>query len=124
MKKRILLVEDEKDLVKMVSFRLEQSGYEVTTAFDGEEGYRLAKETIPDLILLDLMLPKMNGYKMCGLLKSDVRYKDILIIIFTARAQESDRQMCQDLGADGYVTKPFDAKELTGKIEEVFKKRA
>ncbi len=124
MKKRILFIEDEKDLVKTVSFRLECAGYEVLVAYDGQEGLDKAKKEHPDLILLDLMLPKMNGYKICGLLKNDFRYSKIPIIMFTARAQESDRKMSEDVGADAYITKPFEADALLSTIDGLLKDRA
>ena len=80
-----------------------------------------AKKEKPDLIILDLMLPKMDGYKVCGLLKADARYNKIPIIMFTARAQESDAKMGADVGADGYITKPFEPQALMAKIEELLR---
>jgi len=121
MKKRILLVEDEKDLVMAVKFRLEESNYEVSVAYDGQDGLDKARREKPDLILLDLMLPKMNGYKICGLLKSDIRYNKIPIVMFTARAQESDKALGEEVGADAYITKPFEPDILLGKIKELIK---
>lgn len=121
MKKKILLVDDERDLVRAVSFRLQDAGYEVLTALDGQEGLDKAKKEKPDLIILDLMLPKMNGYKVCGLLKADTRYNSIPIIMFTARAQEADRKMSEEVGANAYVTKPFEPDILFAKIKELLK---
>lgn len=121
MAKKILLVDDEKDLVETLTLRLKASGYEVIPAYDGQEALDKAKSEKPDLIILDLMLPKMDGYKVCGLLKADARYKKIPIVMFTARAQESDRDIGMEVGADGYITKPFEAKALLGKIEELLK---
>ncbi len=120
-KKKILIVDDEKDLVETVVFQLEDSGYKVITAGDGQEGLGKAKEERPDLIVLDLMLPKMDGYKVCGLLKSDARYNKIPIIMFTARAQESDKKLGEEIGADAYITKPFDAQALLAKIKQLLK---
>jgi two-component system, OmpR family, alkaline phosphatase synthesis response regulator PhoP len=119
MKKKILLVDDEKDLVRSVTFRLEDAGYEVVVAWDGQEALEKTKSEMPDLIILDLMLPKMNGYKVCGLLKADSRYNRIPILMFTARAQEADRRMSEEVGADAYVTKPFEPEILFAKIEEL-----
>ena len=119
MKKRILLVEDEKDLVMAVTFRLEDAGYEVITDSDGEEGLGKAKSEKPDLIILDLMLPKMNGYRVCSLLKNDKSSSAIPIIMFTARARFVDKKMSEDAGADAYITKPFKSQELLSKIEEL-----
>ena len=118
MAKRILIVDDEVQLVEMIKLRLEAAGYEVITAYDGQAGLEKAKKEKPDLIILDLMLPKMDGYKVCGLLKNDARYSGIPIIMFTARAQEEDMRLGKDLGAEEYVTKPFDPKVLITKIKE------
>lgn len=117
--KRILIVDDEAQLVEMVKMRLEAAGYEILSAYDGQEGLSRAKKDRPDLIILDLMLPKMDGYKVCGLLKSDSRYSKIPIIMFTARAQDEDEKLSKDIGAEGYVTKPFDPKILLSKIKEL-----
>jgi DNA-binding response OmpR family regulator len=118
-KKRILLVDDEKDLVETMVFQLVAAGYEVITAYDGVDGLAKAKKDKVDLIILDLMLPKMDGYKVCGLLKKDVRYSKIPIILFSAKAQESDMKMGEEVGADYYVTKPFEAKVLLAEIKEL-----
>ena len=120
--KRILVVDDESDLVEMVKIRLEASGYEVAAAYDGQEALNSVKERKPDLIILDLMLPKIDGYKVCGLLKSSRKYKDIPIILFTARAQESDKEMGKEAGADAYIVKPFEPKVLLDKIKELLGK--
>ena len=121
---KILIVEDEKDLADAVSFRLKASGYAVISASDGQEGFDKAKKENPDLIILDLMLPKMDGYKICGLLKKDVRFAKIPVIVFTAKAQQEDIQLGEELGADAYIIKPFDAQVLIAKIEELLKKSA
>jgi DNA-binding response OmpR family regulator len=118
-KKKILVVEDEIELVKAVEVRLKQAGYEVLTAYDGVDGLEKAKKDKPDLVILDLMLPKMDGYKVCGLLKADARYSKIPVILFSARVQESDEQVGKEVGADAYITKPFDPRALLGKIKEL-----
>ncbi len=118
-KVRILLVDDEPDLVRLVSVRLEAAGYEVVTAFDGQQALDQAKKLKPALIILDLMLPKVDGYKVCRLLKFDERYKTIPILIFTARAQVEDIRLATECGADAYLTKPFDAQMLLEKIKEL-----
>ena len=120
-KKRILIVEDERQMVEMMKMRLEANDYEVLAAYDGQEGLDMAKKEKPDLIILDLMLPKMNGYKVCGLLKKDARYAKIPIMIFTAKAQEEDKKLGEEIGADGYLTKPFEPETLLGKIKELIK---
>ena len=119
--KKILIVDDEKDLVETLSFRLKANNYEVVTAFDGQEGLDKARSENPDLIILDLMLPKIDGYKVCRMLKFDEKSKKIPIILFTALAQDSDKKMGDEVGADAYVTKPFDPKALMGKIQELLK---
>ena len=119
MAKRILIVDDEVQLVEMVKMRLEAAGYEIISAYDGQEGFDKAKKDKPDLIILDLMLPKMDGYKVCGLLKNDARYSKIPIIMFTARVQDEDVRLGKDLGAEEYVTKPFDPKILLSKIKKL-----
>lgn len=118
-KRRILIVEDETGLVEMMKMRLEAADYEVISAFDGQEGLDAAKKEKPDLIILDLMLPKMGGYKVCGLLKKDARYARIPVIIFTARAQEEDIKLSQEVNADAYIIKPFEPQVLLSKIKEL-----
>jgi len=119
--KRILMVDDEPEFLEMVKTRLEAGGYEVITASDGQQGLDKAKKEKPDLIILDLMLPKMDGYKVCGFLKKDTRYSGIPIIILSARAQEEDMKLGEELGADAYIIKPFDAPVLLNKIKEFLK---
>jgi len=118
-KATILLVDDEPDLVQMVSMRLAAAGYEVTTAYDGQQALEQVKQARPDLIILDLMLPRLDGYKVCRLLKFDERYRSIPILIFTARAQTQDIQMATECGADAYLTKPFEPKMLLDKLQEL-----
>lgn len=120
-KKRILVVDDEVDIVDMVKMRLEANDYDVITAYDGPEGLAKARKENPDLIILDLMLPKMDGYKVCAMLKRDQKYSSIPIVMFTARAQESDEKLGKELGADAYITKPFEPKVLLAKIQELIK---
>ena len=120
-KKRILLVDDEPEIVKVVQIRLEKAEYEVLVAHDGQEALEKAKKEKPDLIILDLMLPKMDGYKVCGLLKIDTRYNKIPIIMFSARAQETDMSVGKEVGADAYIPKPFEFPVLIAKIKELLK---
>jgi len=116
---KILIVDDEEGIVKVVKMYLEHHRYEVITALDGQEGLEKAKTEKPDLIVLDLMLPKINGYKVCGLLKKDARHAKIPVILFTARAQEKDVKLGEEVGADAYITKPFEPEALLSKIEEL-----
>lgn len=122
-RKRILLIEDEKDLIETVSLRLEAAGYEVISASDGLEGLGKARKEKPDLIILDLMLPKMDGYKVCGLLKADTRYNGIPVIMLTARAQELDRKMGEEVCVDAYITKPFEPQGLLKEIQQLLNKK-
>ncbi len=103
----------------MLAMRLEAGGYEVMRAFDGQDGLDKARSTQPNLIILDLMLPKMDGYKVCGLLKKDARYKNIPVILFSAKAQDEDRKIGEEVGADAYIIKPFEPEVLLNKIEEL-----
>jgi len=121
MAKKILIVDDEVQLVEMIKMRLDASGYQVIFAHDGQEGLDKAKKEKPDLMILDLMLPKIDGYKVCRMLKFDEKYKQIPIILFSARAQEEDKKMGQEVGADAYITKPFDPQALLGKIKELLR---
>jgi DNA-binding response OmpR family regulator len=119
MAKKILIVDDEKDLVETLTFRLKSYGYEVISAHDGKDGLDMARSESPDLILLDLMLPKLDGYKVCRMLKFDEKFKKIPIIMLTARSQEDDKKIGLETGANAYITKPFNPKSLLAKIEEL-----
>lgn len=120
-KAKLLIVDDEVDLVETLKFRLEANDYEIIEANDGQKGLEKAKSENPDLIILDLMIPKLDGYKVCRMLKFDEKYKNIPIIMFTARAQEGDRKLGFETGANAYITKPFDPQVLLAKIEELLK---
>ena len=116
---RILLVDDEPSILKVVSKRLEVEGYQVSMAVEGQEALVKAQTERPDLIILDLMLPKLNGYEVCTMLKQDTRYQRIPIMLFTAKAQEKDEQLGMECGADAYVRKPFRAQELLDTIRRL-----
>lgn len=124
MNKKILVVDDEPHLLLLMEARLKASGYEVLTATDGQTALEMAKKQNPDLMILDLMLPKMDGYKVCALLKKDMRYSRIPIILFSARAQQEDMKMGEEAGADAYITKPFEPKRLLAKMEELISKES
>lgn len=121
---KILIIDDEVDLVETIRFPLELDGYQVLAASNGEEGLHLARKEKPDLIILDLMLPKIDGYKICRFLKFDEKYKHIPIIMLTARSQEKDRLLGQETGADEYITKPFDLDDLVNKIKKYLSPKA
>ncbi len=118
---RVLVVDDEPDLIRILEFGLKSMGYAVETASDGQEGLKKARETKPDIILLDLMLPKLDGYKVCRLLKFDERYKNIPIIILSARTQEGDQSLAMEMGANRFITKPYEFTEIVGHMETLLK---
>ena len=124
MAKKILVVDDEVQLLEMVKMRLEASGYEVITACDGQEALDKARQDRPDLIILDLMLPKIDGYKVCRMLKFDEKYHKIPIVLFSAKAQEQDKLLGEQVGANGYITKPFEPKVLLDKIAELLNQQS
>ena len=115
-KKKILIIDDDRVLVEIMTIRLESQNYEIIVAHDGQQGMLKAKEEEPHLIILDLMLPKMDGFKVCGLLKSDTRYNHIPIIMFTAKILDEDVKLGEELGAEAYLTKPFEPEILLNKI--------
>lgn len=122
MKETILIVEDEKDIVKMLDYNLKKEGYKVIVADDGEDALDAAKVKHPDLILLDLMLPGLDGLEVCKELKNERKTKSIPVIMLTAKAQESDKVVGLELGADDYVTKPFSPRELIARIKAVLRR--
>lgn len=111
-KPRILIVDDESDLVSVLRIGLEVEGFAVIDAADGEEGLRRAQREKPDLMVLDLMLPKLDGYKVCRALKFDERYRSMPIVVLSARSGEPDKKLALDMGADAFVSKPYDMAEL------------
>ncbi len=111
-KKKILVVDDVQETLLALKIRLEYAGYEVKSATDGEMGLKMAREINPNLIILDVMLPKIDGFSVCRLLKFDEEYEHIPIIMLTAKGQEKDRSTGQEVGADLYLVKPYNAKEL------------
>ncbi len=119
--KKILIVDDEQDIVESLKFVLEAADYTCFTAYNGEDGLRLAKEIMPDLIILDVMMPKINGYKISRLLKYDNKYKNIPILMLTARSQEQDKIIGEETGADEYITKPFELDDIVNKVHEYLK---
>lgn len=122
MKEKILIVEDEKDIVKMLDYNLKKEGFKIQSADDGEEALDLAHRELPDLVILDLMLPGMNGLEVCKELKKEPKTAHIPIIMLTAKSQESDKIVGLELGADDYVTKPFSPRELVARIRAVLRR--
>ncbi len=115
MSRRILIVDDEKNIVDILRFNLEREDYEVLSAYDGREGLRLAREGAPDLILLDVMLPYMDGFEVCRALRAEDN--GVPIIMITAREGETDKVLGLELGADDYITKPFSIRELLARVK-------
>jgi adenylate cyclase len=123
-KKTILVVDDEVEFRILLRARLEANGYAVIEAEDGAVGLDKARKMNPDLILLDVMLPKMDGYKVARLLKFDEKYRNIPIILLTARSQQSDRETGMMVGGDAYLTKPYKAEELLEMVAKLLAKKA
>ena len=123
MRKNILIVEDEKDIIEVLRYYLEKENYRVHVAQDGFSALEVAEKIVPNLVLLDLMLPKLDGIEVCKRMKSDERLRDIPVIMVTAKAEEVDKVRGLDLGADDYVTKPFSAKELVARVKAHIRRR-
>ena len=117
-KKKILIVDDDISITLSISFVLEKEGYVVTTAVDGEEAVKKAKEELPHLIVLDIMLPKINGFEVCKRLKANAQTREIRIIMLTAKGDEKDKRLAEELGVNGYITKPFDIDTLLSEIRK------
>ena len=122
MPKKILVIEDEKDIQELLQLYLKREGYDVRIAKDGETGLRKASQERYDLILLDLMLPQVDGLDICRNLRSRPQTSDIPIIMITAKAEESDRIVGLEIGADDYITKPFSPREVLARIKAIFRR--
>ena len=119
---KILIVEDDHDIVEMVEYNLKEEGYETISALNGEDGLRLAKKENPDLIILDIMLPIIDGFEVCRILKNEKVTADIPVIILSAKSQETDKVVGLELGADDYITKPFSPRELIARIRAILRR--
>lgn len=122
MKEKILIIEDDKDIVKMLDYNLKKDGFRVISVSDGEDALDAAYKEHPDLVLLDLMLPGMDGLEVCKALKKEAKTSHIPIIMLTAKSQESDKVVGLELGADDYITKPFSPRELIARIKAVLRR--
>ncbi len=122
MAKTILVVEDDTDILELVRWHLQEEGYAVLTATDGINGLGLAKKQTPDMVILDLMLPGMDGLEVCRALKGDSRTKAIPVVMLTAKGEEVDRVVGFELGADDYIVKPFSPRELVLRIRAILKR--
>jgi two-component system phosphate regulon response regulator PhoB len=122
-KQSILLIEDERALVEVLTYNLRKEGFEVHSATDGQDGLRRAQTTLPDLIVLDLMLPVIEGLEVCRVLKSGARTREIPLLMLTARSEEVDEIVGFQMGADDYVTKPFKIKPLIQRIKALLRRK-
>jgi DNA-binding response OmpR family regulator len=121
---KILVIDDEPSIVRPLAFVLEKSGYEVLTAANGEEGLKVAEEERPDLIFLDVMMPKKNGYEVCQELREHPELKDVYVIILTARGVELDEKEKQQVKADEYMSKPFSPIRIVQHVNTILSERA
>jgi len=116
MAKRVLIADDEPNIVTSLEFLMEQAGMEVRVARDGQEAIDLAESFQPDLVLLDVMMPVLNGYEVCQRLKSDPKLRHVRVLILSAKGRDVEVAKGRELGADGYITKPFSTRELVSKV--------
>jgi DNA-binding response OmpR family regulator len=119
---KILIIEDEPDVVDLLTLHLKKAGFAVHTATDGAVGLRMAREEAPALIILDLLLPKMPGLEICRALKTDIATRQIPVLMLTAKAEEIDRIVGLEFGADDYVTKPFSPRELVLRVNAILRR--
>ena len=120
----ILVIDDEKDLIEMVRYNLDKEGFDVIAASDGKTGLEIAKKHKPSLVILDLMMPGMDGLQVCREMRADDRSRRVPVIMLTAKAAESDRIVGLEMGADDYVTKPFSPRELVARVKAVLRRTA
>src|SRR5277367_4914159 len=118
---KILVVDDEPDALELIKFNLKAAGYEVVTAADGEEALKKARSLLPSLVILDLMLPEVDGLEVCKIIRRDARVSSTPIIMLTAKAAEIDRVLGLELGADDYLTKPFSPRELVLRVKRLLR---
>ena len=121
-KRKVLIIEDDRDIAEMIEYNLKEEGYETFSALNGEDGIALAGKKRPDLIILDIMLPIIDGFEVCRILKNDEMVAHIPIIILSAKSQETDKVVGLELGADDYVTKPFSPRELIARIRAILRR--
>jgi DNA-binding response OmpR family regulator len=120
----IAVVDDEPDILNLVTLHLKKAGYEVAGFLNGDQFYTFLENKIPDLLILDLMLPDIDGFEICKQLKKNVEWENIPIIMLTAKEDETDKVLGLELGADDYVTKPFSPRELVARVKAVLRRRA
>ncbi|MCC9608715.1 response regulator [Blastopirellula sp. JC732] len=120
---KVLIVEDDRSLADVLAYNVRQAGYEVISAYDGQDGLTQAQIKTPDLVILDLMLPVIDGHEVCRRLRADASTKDMMILMLTAKSEESDQLIGFSLGADDYVTKPFSVKVLLERIKALVRRK-
>ena len=120
----VLVADDDEDILELVAFRLERAGYEVLTAADGAEALAVAQEHLPDLVVLDVMMPALSGIEVTRRLRGDEATRDIPVILLTARVQEADVSRGFDAGADDYLRKPFSPQELRARVQAIIARRS
>ena len=120
--KRVLLIEDDRDIVELVRYNLEREGFQVASAMDGASGLAQIRKTPPDILLLDLMLPKLSGLDICKEIRRDTTLNKLPILMLTARGEEADRVVGLEMGADDYVTKPFSPRELGARVKALLRR--
>jgi two-component system, OmpR family, alkaline phosphatase synthesis response regulator PhoP len=122
MTKKVLIIEDERDIIGLVTHYLEPEGYRVTAVRDGAKGLLQIKSELPDLLILDIMLPEMDGLEICRRVRADSRTASLPIIMLTAKGEETDRVVGLEVGADDYLTKPFSPKELVARVKALLRR--
>lgn len=120
--RHVLIIDDEKDIVESVEYNLAKEGYKISKAYDGINGLEAVHKKLPDLVILDLMLPGMSGIEICKAMKADQKTASIPVIMLTAKGEETDKIVGLEVGADDYMTKPFSIRELTARIKTILKR--
>ncbi|RLA15094.1 MAG: two-component system response regulator [Gammaproteobacteria bacterium] len=119
MSKTVLIVDDEEYIVTSLEYVVKSAGYEVVIAYDGEQAMEKVTATVPDLLILDVMMPKLDGFEVCEKIRANPLWKSIRIIMLTAKGRDSEREKGMSLGADAYMTKPFSTRDILKRVEEL-----
>ena len=124
MPRTVLVVEDEPNIVESLSFLMKKAGFVVRVARDGDAAMRTIEREIPDLVLLDIMMPRRDGYEVCRAIRANPDWQDVRIIMLSAKGREIDRRKGLELGADDYITKPFSTREIVARVQEILGTKA
>ena len=122
MNKTVLIVDDEKDIVELLAYNLEREGYQIAKAYDGHQALQYIRENKPSLVILDLMLPGLNGFEICRMIRKKPDTEGLPIIMLTAKTDSVDKIMGLEIGADDYITKPFNVRELLARVRAVLRR--